>query len=143
MCPCHSVLSIATMRLQHLMERRDSVSLLELGDTFSHLMDSASNVVALVAWRGVGHPFGDLPVFGVAARDNNLDHDLAWLGLRDGRVDDLDLWAYVDDGFFHVDALVGFDQCLSMVLESVNCGVCEVWCTYPCVREELPPTMLA
>lgn len=104
-CPSYCVLSIAAVRLQHLMERSHSVALLELRDTLSHLVDSAGNIVALVAWRGVGHPFGDLPVFWVAARDGDLDHHLAGLSLWDGRVDDLDLGPCVDDGFLHVDLL--------------------------------------
>lgn len=79
-------------------------------------MDSASDVIALIAWRGVGQPFRHLPVLGVAAGDGDLDHNLAWLSLGDGRVNDLDLGACVDDGFLHLDVGVG----MTKVLEVLN-----------------------
>lgn len=101
MCPRYRVLGIAAMRLHHLMERSNSVALFELGNALADLVDEACNVVALVCRWDVGHPFRHFPVLGVAPRVRDLDHHLAWLGLGDGRVDDLDLWSGVDDGFLH------------------------------------------
>jgi hypothetical protein len=46
------------------------------------------------------------PVLGVAAAIVNLDDDLVWPGSGDGRVDDFDLGALVDDCFLHGRGIV-------------------------------------
>jgi len=73
----------------HFMERPDSVADVKFRYIRSHLMDNATNVVALVNWLPPRHT-GNLPVFGVGTADYDFDDHLIWPWFGHGRVDDLD-----------------------------------------------------
>ena len=45
------------------MKRSDSIALLELNDALSNTLDDPSDVVTLVHWRMIGHPFWNFPCF--------------------------------------------------------------------------------
>ena len=101
------------------MESKDAVSLLELGDTLTNLVDGSGDVVALVSLALLGHvgvlpvqmlgmpleafSISIVPVLGVATRVDNLDDNLTLLSLGYRRVDNLDLGAGADDCFLHVE----------------------------------------
>lgn len=121
MRPSNGVLCIAAMRLHHLVERRNPVALFELRDTLPNTMNGACRIISLwmkvsiylrnifllpylkhLIERGkIGHPFRYLPIFRVTAASDDLDHDLAWLRLWDGRVHDLNFGSLCDERFFH------------------------------------------
>lgn len=62
MLPCDCIFSPATMRLHHLVERGNSVSLLELDDILAYFVDDSRDVVSLVSVVATGEPFCGLLV---------------------------------------------------------------------------------
>ncbi len=66
-------------------------------------MNDAGDVVARVERIA---QFRTFPVFGIRARDDHFDSDFVIPRYRDGRVNDLDLGAFVDNRFLHVGRYV-------------------------------------
>lgn len=87
--PRHGVLCVTAARGAHLVERGHPIPGLELEDVGANLLDNAGNVIALVG--GAAKDVGQLPVFGVGARDDDFDENLVCRRRRDGGVDDFDL----------------------------------------------------
>ena len=87
--PRDGVLGITTVRGGDLVEGGDAIAGLKLGDVGADLVYDAGNVVAFIDDNL--EPFGHLPILGIGPTDDDFDADLVVVGLRDGRVDDLDL----------------------------------------------------
>lgn len=66
----------------HLVERKDTVTWLELRDIGSNLVDNAGDVVTSVA--RLAHPLWQFPVLWVRPAHNHLDDQLVVIRLRDG-----------------------------------------------------------
>lgn len=77
----------------HLVEGGYPIAGLELIDARTDLLNNAGDVVALV--QDLGAHFGKLPVLRVGAGHNHPDQNLVFIWLGDGRVDDLDLGAWL------------------------------------------------
>lgn len=108
------ILGVRPVRVQDAVETADSIARMELGDTLADFDDDATNFVALVDLElgrlAFVHPADHAPVLGVGAGGNDLDEELAGLGLRDrgfedgdrevwglsvsGRGGDKERWAY-------------------------------------------------
>jgi hypothetical protein len=78
---------------RHLVEGGHAIAGLELVDARTDLLDDAGDVVALV--HDLGAHVGELPVLRVGTGYNHLDQDLVFIRLGGGRVDDLDLRAWL------------------------------------------------
>lgn len=117
MLPANGILGVTAMRLQHLMERSDAVTGLELGDIVADSSDNTGNIIALV--ESSVHPFGelpeaileipprhdcwawDVPILRICSAHNNFNQNLIRSGCRNGAVDDLDGRSLANQCFFH------------------------------------------
>ena len=96
------VLGVAAAGGLHVVEGGHAVAFLELGHLVADGLDDAGDVVALVGIRAAGRvPFGEFPVFGVGAADDDFGENLHWSRSRDGDVVDSYEWTAGDEGFFH------------------------------------------
>ena len=86
--PGDGVLSVAARGRAHLVEGRHAVARFELEDIGADLLDDTGDVIALI--EGVVEDVRELPVLGVAARDDHFNEDLVVVGRRNGGVHDLD-----------------------------------------------------
>ena len=82
------ILGIGAAAGGNFVQSADAVSGLELKDVGPHLFDDASEVVARVG--GDSAHLGELVVFGVRPRDDNLDQHLVVIWFGNWAVDDLD-----------------------------------------------------
>lgn len=128
MVPRDGIFSVAAMRSHHLVERSHAVALLEFVDAFADGLDDAGDVIALVKRslvREVLRTFpiiidlvknlvrekssdfitirieSLLPVFGVAAREDDFGQNLTGSRLGDGDVFDCHRGPFGDERFFH------------------------------------------
>lgn len=88
----NGIFAVRAIWLEHLVESGHAVTRLELEHIRADLVDVSGDIVALVQ-RLAWYPFGNLPVLGVGAADDDLDDDLLGARLGLGRVADLNLGA--------------------------------------------------
>lgn len=100
MLPCNGIFGITAVWAHHLMECRDLVALAELLDVLADFSNVSCNIVALVH-DVVLLPFRQFPIFGVCARNDHPNEDLAWFGGGNFHIPNVDGHIFVDDGFFH------------------------------------------
>lgn len=79
MLPSDSVFSPAATRLEHLVECRNAVTLLELYNVLADLMDHSRDVIALVGVLGIGKPLCRFPVSIVLDSPHELRVNEAYL----------------------------------------------------------------
>lgn len=84
--PGNRILGVPAMRCHYLMERRNSVTGLELRDFPADGVHVSGYIIALV--RRLLHHAQNLPVLRVQRRSNDADENLGLVGRRDRRVSD-------------------------------------------------------
>lgn len=81
------------------MESCYTVPRLEFNDVRAHSMNDACDVIPLI--NSLATKFWSLPILRIRPRHDDFGDDLIRFWGWNGGVDDLDLWAFVDDRFLH------------------------------------------
>ena len=93
------VFRIAASRLSHPVKGSNAVSRFEFDNVRPHGVYNARNVISLVN-TGLAR-LGALPVLGIGPGNHDFGNHLIIVWVWNGRVDNFDLRARMDDGFLH------------------------------------------